>query len=349
MPTSTSTPVLTVAVPTCNGAGHLGEALRGILEQEGVAFELVVSDDRSEDNTLEVARGAAGDRVRIEVNSERLGLAGNWNRCVSLARTPLVAIFHQDDVMLQGHLQAHASALESDESVGLAASGVVVIDERGGAISPVVVSPGGLGPRDRLYAAGELAGQMVCGNPLRCSAVTIRVSAHRDAGGFDPSLRYVVDWDFWLRVSRSWKLAWLAKPTVEIRWHSASETHRFKSGTADLDETARILAQLVERDWRDRPDVTAMQRMADARLGRAFLNRACDALQTGRAELAREALHRAISRSPALIGRILCDPRLCIKLAALAASPRLAAMLFRRRPGRADEALPPPGRRADRT
>ncbi len=51
--------------------------------------------------------------ARIEVNSERLGLAGNWNRCVALSRTPLVAIFHQDDVMLprppgQVHLTAHS-------------------------------------------------------------------------------------------------------------------------------------------------------------------------------------------------------------------------------------------------
>ena len=103
-PASPTSPILTVAVPTCNGARHLAEALRSILAQEGVAFELLVSDDRSDDDTLEVVRAAAGDRVRIEVNSERLGLAGNWNRCVALARTPLVAIFHQDDVMLPGHL-----------------------------------------------------------------------------------------------------------------------------------------------------------------------------------------------------------------------------------------------------
>ena len=85
MPASPTNPILTVAVPTCNGARHLAEALRSVLSQEGVAFELLVSDDRSDDDTLEVVRTAAGDRARIEVNSERLGLAGNWNRCAALA------------------------------------------------------------------------------------------------------------------------------------------------------------------------------------------------------------------------------------------------------------------------
>jgi glycosyltransferase involved in cell wall biosynthesis len=323
----TSSP-LTVAVPTCNGARHLDEALRSILAQHGIAFELLVSDDRSDDDTLEVVRAAAGDRARIEVNSERLGLAGNWNRCAALARTPLVAIFHQDDVMLPGHLQAHASPFGADESVGLVASASLVIDERGEPVSPNVVSQGGLGPSDRLFDSGELAAQMTSGNPLRCSAVTIRLAAHRESGGFDPSLQYVLDWDFWLRVSRTWKLAWLARPTVRIRWHSSSETHRFKTGTDDLDETSRLLERLFSLDWKDRPDIAAVRRAANEALGRAFLNRASDALHAGRHELAREALRRAIARSPVVIGAILRDPRLCVQMAALAAAPRLAARLF---------------------
>src|SRR3954471_3856314 len=98
MPVS-APPALTVAVPTYNGARHLGDALRGILAQEGVAFDLLVCDDRSDDETLEVVRSVAGDRARVSVSSERLGLAGNWNRCVALSRTPLVAVFHQDDLM----------------------------------------------------------------------------------------------------------------------------------------------------------------------------------------------------------------------------------------------------------
>src|SRR4051794_14132307 len=78
-------PQMTVAIPTCNGARHLAVALRGILAQEGVEFELVVSDDRSEDESLAIVRAEAGDRARVFVNGERLGLAGNWNRCLAIA------------------------------------------------------------------------------------------------------------------------------------------------------------------------------------------------------------------------------------------------------------------------
>lgn len=319
---------LTVAVPTCNGGPHLSEAIGSILTQEGAPFDLVVSDDRSDDGSLERVRAAAGDRARIEVNAERLGLAGNWNRCVELARTPLVAIFHQDDVMRPGHLAAHVGAFARDGEIGLVASASDVIDERGATVAESIVGRGGLGPVDQIFPAGTLSTAMVDGNPLRCSAVTIRRAAFAEAGRFDPTLRYVLDWDFWLRVSRRWKVAWLARPTVRIRWHGASETHRFKAGLADLEESARMLETLSSVDWKQHPDAPRWHRNATRRLARGFLNRAHDALRAGRPELAREALRRGLSLAPSVSSAFLRDPRLGLQMAAVALAPRLAGRWF---------------------
>jgi glycosyltransferase involved in cell wall biosynthesis len=325
-----SDPVITVAVPTCNGAAHLAEAIRGILGQEGVEFELVISDDRSDDETFAVVRRAAGDRARIEVNSERLGLAGNWNRCAALARTPLVAIFHQDDVMLPGHLAAHVASFAADSAIGLTASASVVIDDRGRSISPGVVEQGGLGPIDRIFEAGQLAPCMSRGNPLRCSAVSLRVTALHRVAGFDPRLHYVVDADCWLRLSRKWQVAWLARPTVQVRWHLASETHRFKDGLGDLNETARMLETLFRVDLAAAADIGWLRATAHDRLARAFLNRAHDALRAGLPDLARQALTTGVRMSPGLLKTIASDPKLCAQMAALAVSPRLAARFFSR-------------------
>ena len=325
--------LLTVAIPTCNGASHVAETVRSILAQSGPAFELIVVDDRSEDDTLAVIREIAGDRARIEVNSERLGLAGNWNRCVAFADTPLVAIFHQDDVMLPGHLSAHVASFNDDRSLGMIASASMVIDDRGKPVPPTLVEQGGLGPINRVIEPGRLAVSMAGGNPLRCSAVTLNVAAFQQVGGFDPSLRYVVDWDLWLRVSRAWRVAWLESPTVLVRWHSASETHRFKTGMADLDESAHMLETLFELDLNDHTDIARLRHSAYHRLGRAFLNRADDALRAGLPELASDALHKGFQYSPSLIKTVVANPKLCVKLAALAFAPRLAARFFARPKG----------------
>lgn len=63
MAASLDHPLLTVGVPTYNGAGHLSQALQSILSQQGVAFELIVSDDRSTDDTIDVVRKTACESI----------------------------------------------------------------------------------------------------------------------------------------------------------------------------------------------------------------------------------------------------------------------------------------------
>ena len=252
MAASLTEPLLTVAIPTCNGAAHIADAVGSVLAQ-GAAYKLIVVDDRSEDDTLAVVRSIAGNRAKIEVNSEPLGLAGNWNRCIALARTPLVCIFHQDDVMLPGHLSASAPSFAADSSSrpdrGRRST---VIDDRGQAVPATVVEQGGLGPIDLVVEPGQLARSMVGGgNPLRCSAVTLNVAAFRQVGGFDPKLHYVVDWDFWLRMSPDLASRLAADFDHVGAVASRGGTHRFKTGMADLDESAHIIEQLFTVDLRD--------------------------------------------------------------------------------------------------
>lgn len=319
-------PLLTVAIPTYHGATHLTETLRGILSQTGVRFDLFVRDDQSADQTVAIVEALAGDSARIVVNAERLGLAGNWNGCVAESQTPLVAIVHQDDVLLPGHLAAHVEAFRADPSLGMVASGSIVIDAKGLPVPPSLVDPGGLGGLDRRFSPGEGVRAMATGNPLRCSAVTLKAEAFHAVGGFDSAYRYVVDWEFWLRIAATWPVAWLARPTVAVRWHPASETHAFKTGTIDLEETERVL-EATSRNLAD-PNLTQVARPG---IARAYLNRAHQALKVGDGILARRCLSRAISRSPRMIGAILADPRLTGQMLATLAAPGLAARLFRNR------------------
>lgn len=322
------TPQITVAMPTYNGVRHLTEAVRSIRAQVDLDFDWVACDDRSDDASLEILRAEAGDRIRIAVNSERLGLARNWNECVAQSRTPLVAVFHQDDVMYTGHLRAHLSAFEADPGAGLICSAADVIDERGLPIPESVVGRGGLGSSDRTFGPGELLAELAVYNPLRCSAVTIRRQAHAEVGGFDPSYRYVVDWDFWLRVATRSPVTWLATPSVAMRWHTASETHRFRSGTADLEETSRLLDGLGNLE-----DDGDRRRRIDPRLARAYLNRAYDALRGGDPRLARRCLAEAVSRRPGILRTIALDPRLAAMMATVAVAPEVARRLFSRTDG----------------
>ena len=315
-----SEPKLTVAIPTFNGKAHLAETLGGILAQTEAAFDLLIVDDRSDDETRELARALAGDRARIEVNPERLGLAGNWNRCVALSQTPWVAIFHQDDLTRPGDLALRLEAIDrAGDDVGLIAGRADVVDQDGRAVPPSVVASGGLPDSPSApfvdYPAGAFFKPLSERNILRCSAVTTSKRAHEAVGGFDPSYRYVVDWEFWLQVATRFAVTWINAPSkVSIRWHAASETHRFKAGLDDLEETERLLSILPT------PPSGATKRG----LSRAYLNRAHDALRSGQTNLARKALKRSIRLAPSIVGTILADPRLAAQMGTLILAPGLA-------------------------
>ncbi len=337
---------LTVAIPTCNGARHLREALVSIKGQSSSDFDLIVSDDRSDDDSLAIILDEFGDRARVSTNSERLGLARNWNRCVELSRTPWVAIFHQDDVMHPGHLASHRGIIEAhqDRKIGMIAGPVVMIDQASRPISSSIVDPGGLKILFRVtdeirstgfvFPPGHWLKFLATENPLRCSGVTISKEAHQAVGGFDPSYRYVVDWDFWIKIAREWGLTWsLGPPSVSMRWHQASETHRFHDGTADLEETTRLLDALDRIDGSSHPEIQRLRPAANARLARAYLNRAYIALKNRNAELARRSLDRSFQFDSKILAKIALDPRLAVQMATLRLRPDLAIRWFGRRSG----------------
>ncbi len=316
--------LLTVALPTYQGARHLAEALRSILRQSGTDFDLLVCDDCSEDDTIAIIQAEAGDRARVVVNPERLGLARNWNRCLELSETPFVAIFHQDDLMLPGHLAAQIAPFEQDETLGMVCGEAEVIDDQGRPVPDSVVGRGDLGPFDKSFPPGTFVAELVESNPVRCSAVTLRKAAVADVGGFDPAYRYAVEWECWLRISRRWGVSWRATPTVAVRWHEASETHRFKEGTADLDEVAGLIDKVLVQDRALLPDPRRSRAESNRKLARAYLNRAFEALRSGDSELSKTCLRKALGKSPRILGTILRDPRLASRFATLLIGPSRA-------------------------
>lgn len=92
-------PLVSICIPTHNGERWIEESVRSAFSQTYQPVEILVVDDRSTDNTLELVRSFKDERVRIVVNATRLGLAGNWNECVKLAEGEFIKFLFQDDAL----------------------------------------------------------------------------------------------------------------------------------------------------------------------------------------------------------------------------------------------------------
>lgn len=112
-------PLISVCVPMYNNAATIERCLRSVLDQHGVEFEIVIVDDQSTDDGAAIAATLLRAGDRLIRNDARLGLNGNHNRCLELARGDYIQFLHGDDWLLPGALQTLARSFD-DSDVGMA-------------------------------------------------------------------------------------------------------------------------------------------------------------------------------------------------------------------------------------
>lgn len=122
---------ISVAMAAYNGEPFIQDQLESIAAQTLQPYELVVTDDGSEDRTREIVErfaDNAGFPVRLLSNQSRLGFANNFLRAASLCRGDLIAFCDQDDIWMSDKL-ARCHACFKDDEVMLSVHSGRVVDE----------------------------------------------------------------------------------------------------------------------------------------------------------------------------------------------------------------------------
>lgn len=98
---------------TYNGESHIREQLNSIQSQSYENWRLIIRDDGSKDDTLNILRRAAGEDKRIIVVEDSIGNLGfnrNFHRLITLSKSPFVMFCDQDDVWLEEKIDRSLSA-----------------------------------------------------------------------------------------------------------------------------------------------------------------------------------------------------------------------------------------------
>src|SRR4051794_32697132 len=93
-------PVVSVCIRVFNGQDYVGVCIDYALGQTFPDFELLVVDNCSDDRTPEIVRSYHDQRIRYIRNDRNLGMGGNFNRCLELARGKYIVIIPHDDLIL---------------------------------------------------------------------------------------------------------------------------------------------------------------------------------------------------------------------------------------------------------
>ena len=124
--------LVSVCLPNLNTFPYLRERMETILAQTHTNWELIVSDNFSNDGAWELFQEFARREPRISIaQAPREGLYQNWNRCLQRARGDYVYVATSDDGMAPDCLEKLVAALERHPECDAAHCALVVVDEAG--------------------------------------------------------------------------------------------------------------------------------------------------------------------------------------------------------------------------
>lgn len=126
------TPRVSLCLPNLNTRPFLEERIATILAQTFTDWELVISDNHSDDGAWEYFQEVARRDPRIRLSqAPREGMYANWNRCIRQARGDYVYIATSDDTMAPDCIEQLVHALDAHADCDIAHCDLKVIDEKG--------------------------------------------------------------------------------------------------------------------------------------------------------------------------------------------------------------------------
>ena len=213
------TPLVTVVIPVYNGAAYIGEAVSSVIAQSFDDWELVLVNDGSKDDSLEIISELSKNAPRLNVITQaNAGQASARNRGAAAARGKYVAFLDQDDYFAKRHLEYLVDFLENNEDFGMAYNDAEVVDEWGNRMYNQGASP--FPPEDSPpKSIFDCLKKDLCILP---GTVMILRSIYEKVGGFDESLVGFEDDHLFVRIFQKTKFGRTYKAGLFYRQHGSN-------------------------------------------------------------------------------------------------------------------------------
>ncbi|MBY6686564.1 glycosyltransferase [Rhodococcus sp. BP-149] len=202
-------PLVSVIMPVFNGALNMTEAIDSILAQTYSAWELLIVDDASTDNSLEIARRyeEADSRIKVIKMEQNSGSGTARNLAIDMSTGEYLAVMDADDVSLPHRLALEVETLNGDEALVAVAMQLEEFGPWGGPVRSVWPTDS-----DKISARVR-AGKI----PLPHPSTMFVAKAVEACGGYDVYCRRAQDYALFLKLGDQ---AFACLPTVGVRYRT---------------------------------------------------------------------------------------------------------------------------------
>jgi len=201
-------------MPAYNAGKYIREAVYSVLHQTYHDFELLIINDGSTDNTLELALSFTDPRV-IVVNKDHEGIASALNTGLRLANAPFIARFDADDVCIPSRFETQLNFLQDHPDYVLVGSDAEYMLENGEFLFDF---------KCIAHSNDEVQNNLYVYCPFIHSAVMYRRDEVLKAGGYNIHAHNFEDYLLWTNLAKMGKMQNLREPLIKVRFNPASAT-----------------------------------------------------------------------------------------------------------------------------
>jgi len=227
-------PKISILIPAYNAEKTILETVKSVLQQTWTDLEILVGDDGSKDNTINILQRTYTDsRLKIYCFPHR-GVQVTRNHLLKLAISDYVAFLDADDLWTPNKLEKQYQAIQNHSKAMIAYSWTQYIDEQNQPLS--------------IYCRTSFDGNVYLhlllsdfigsgSNPLVLRSAMLAV------GGFDETFLAAQDWDLWIRLAANYEFA--VVPETQVFYRQYAESGSISSNILRHEKFSR---KVIERE-----------------------------------------------------------------------------------------------------
>lgn len=222
-----STPLVSITSAFYNTGPIITEMIKSVFSQTFTDWELILLDDGSTDNSLDIARSIDDPRVKVYSNGQNRGRSYSLNRLTELSNGKYIARMDSDDMMSPTRIEKQALVLEQHSHVDAVGTGICYLDGKGNPLGHWIA------PQNH---------RQICRNPSRtleiCHGSIMAAKSWFQCHRYNEKIRYAVDFDFLFHAYESTRFANVPEP---LYYYRLEQSYSLKKQAVARHNSAKFL------------------------------------------------------------------------------------------------------------
>ena len=210
-------PTVSVVIPSYNHEKYVEETIKSILNQTFQDFEIIITDDGSSDNTVEVIKKFSDQRIKLFVFEENKGACKALNNCIINSKGKYIAYVSSDDAWEPYKLEKQVKFLDENPQIAAVFTKVKIMDENGYPFTDKSHPYYSVFDKRNRSSAEWLRRFFFKGNCLCHPSALIRREIYDEVGFYNENMANYPDLDMWVRICLKYNIFILDEKLTKFR------------------------------------------------------------------------------------------------------------------------------------